>query len=183
MKFEYLSFEGSNKTKKFGIGYGEMEIIKYAYDNSQYFKYNDFFWKITGRIKIENINKILAKSKKNSMVFLNYYKWFDTRFYKMPVQIYKDYFKDIDIAKIVKKDDRQNLEMIYYNVYKDNNLDIHYSNTNFSNYPIFFGISGSRGVNYIMKKQKVFINNLLCKLNLFNNQIIQYLYLRVFSRK
>lgn len=58
--FEYLTFKGDTKnTDKHGKGYGEGEIVKYAYNNSKFLKDSDYFYKLTGRLKIKNINKIL----------------------------------------------------------------------------------------------------------------------------
>lgn len=179
--FEYLSFEGSDKTSVYGIGYGEIEIIKYAYNNSNYFKFHDNFWKLTGRLKIKNINKILQKTKNRNIVYLSYYKWFDTRFYKMPINIYKDFFMNAD--EYFKINQNNMLEKIYYKIFRDNMLSKKIKGIkNCPNYPIYVGVSGSLAKNYAISNFKYNINNLLCKFNLFNNQFIQHMYIILFNR-
>ena len=58
-RLEYITFWGNDYDKKFGKGYGEAIIIRYALDNSEILKKADIVIKITGRLKIDNIGKII----------------------------------------------------------------------------------------------------------------------------
>lgn len=58
---EFITFKGNNFDKKKGKGYGEGEIIKYAFQNSKILKEcnNKLIIKITGRHIVNNIRTIL----------------------------------------------------------------------------------------------------------------------------
>ena len=58
-RIEFLSFDGNSYNKNLGKGYGEFLIIKYATENSLFLKEADSIIKITGRIQVKNINKII----------------------------------------------------------------------------------------------------------------------------
>lgn len=58
-RLEILTFSGNNYDKALGKGYGEMQILRYAFENSGFIKQNSSVCKITGRYKILNIKRIL----------------------------------------------------------------------------------------------------------------------------
>ena len=60
-RVEYLTFKGNDYDKSRGKSYGESQIMKYAIRNSTLINTVDFVCKITGRVKIRNINDILHK--------------------------------------------------------------------------------------------------------------------------
>lgn len=77
-RIEFLTYEGNAFNSNLGKGYGEANIIKYAFKHSIFLKDEVFFIKITGRIKVLNINEIIKKASqlKNEntiMVDLSYY--------------------------------------------------------------------------------------------------------------
>ena len=59
-RLEYITFNGNDYNKEFGKGYGESKIIQYAILNSQFLKNTSYIIKITGRVKVLNINDISA---------------------------------------------------------------------------------------------------------------------------
>jgi len=58
-RLEILTFYGNNYDKHLGKGYGEMLILKYAFENSAFISQCDTVCKITGRYKVLNIKQIL----------------------------------------------------------------------------------------------------------------------------
>jgi hypothetical protein len=58
-RLEYLTFEGNEYDKSLGKGYGEALIIKYAFENSKFINAADCIVKITGRLKVLNINTLM----------------------------------------------------------------------------------------------------------------------------
>ena len=64
-RLEYLTFYGNDYDTNLGKGYGEARIIEYAIRNSHRLKSADFVIKITGRVKILNIDKLSRKISKN----------------------------------------------------------------------------------------------------------------------
>lgn len=63
-RIEFLTFNGNFFNPKFGKSFGEANIIRYAFDNSQLLKNECFFIKITGRVKVINIKDILRQAYK-----------------------------------------------------------------------------------------------------------------------
>lgn len=67
---EILCFKGdSQRIVTCGKGYGEGEIIKYALDNSQLLKGEETFFKITGRVFVENFDEIMSEETRRAQVF------------------------------------------------------------------------------------------------------------------
>lgn len=168
-KFEYLTFNGNFlKSNEYGKGYGEGEIIKYAFTNSKYLKNSSYFYKLTGRLKVENINEILftSKNKNYFMRFLFNKNSMDTRFYKIKTTTYVQKF--LNAYNDVRDKKGITLERVFFNIIKKNKLKY----SCFRRYPIISGISGTTGIVY----KTIGINNktynLLCKINLYNTKII-----------
>ncbi|MDP3088416.1 MAG: hypothetical protein Q8M99_09570 [Methylotenera sp.] len=64
-QIEILSFFGLDYPVEYGRGYGELKLIEYAYLNSkimQAMKEDDRFWKVTGRLQVTTIKKIIKLS-------------------------------------------------------------------------------------------------------------------------
>lgn len=68
-RLEYLTFNGNDYDKKRGKGYGEALIIKYAYEHSEIIVSSNYIIKITGRIKVKNIESIVNQSILNHFCF------------------------------------------------------------------------------------------------------------------
>jgi hypothetical protein len=147
---EILSFNGnSTLIKELGKGYGEGEIIEFVFKNSILFSHCISFFKVTGRILVENIDKIISEISYN----LNYFNFIrhrliiiqnkiDTRFYYCTKIYYLNHL--IDRYKYVNDSNSFFLEHSYFiikNRFK----------TDFYEFPIvikFSGYSGSHGNSY-----------------------------------
>lgn len=169
-ELEILSFKGdSEKVSLQGKGYGEGEIIKYVLENSILMSKCDCFYKLTGRLKISNIKKILDKSANDIYFNLNYpyHDMFDTRFYKISVDYYKKYF--LNVYEKVNDANTNWLERVFFNTARDNKL---LGKIKCYPYPVFVGNSGSTGLKYYINDKDLKIFNTLCYLQLFNNKYI-----------
>lgn len=165
---EYLCFKGSDDVVKYGKGYGEGEILKYVWNNSELLRTETEFIKITGRIIIRNLDMVIQKMKPE----INYFNTvrpftrdgqIDTKFYKISKESFEKYF--LDVYKQVRDQENVYLEHVYYNVIKNEKI----KHRNFSVYPVYEGVSGSIGTSYGSAKWKYFIKNLLSKINLYKN--------------
>ena len=144
-KLEILSFMGSNDIIKiFGKGFGEGEILKYAVENSEYLKDNDVeFYKITGRIFVKNINKILKQSTAKNI----FIKWdirknqIDSRFFKTQVGFFKKYV--MPAMHITDERTALSIEEVYYSELRGNK-----EIKSFKSYPLITGICASLGKPY-----------------------------------
>lgn len=82
-RVEFLTFQGNNYNKSWGKDLGEVNIINHAICNSEFIKHSDFIIKITGRVKILNINNLIKKLSKISHNYsvageLIYSRWIST---------------------------------------------------------------------------------------------------------
>jgi len=144
-KLEILSFMGSNDIIGVkGKSYGEGEILNYAINNSTYLKNDEAaFYKITGRLYVDNVNTILADSRHNN-VFIRWdvrKKEVDTRFFKVQVGFFKEYIYHL----LDNIDERSGLsiEEIYFIALKGN-PGIY----SFTSYPVIRGTCASLGKPY-----------------------------------
>lgn len=58
-RLEYITFQGNNYNKKLGKGYGEGQIIKYAFESSKFLNEAQNIIKITGRLQLTNIESVM----------------------------------------------------------------------------------------------------------------------------
>lgn len=64
-RLEYLTFPGNDYDKSIGKAYGEGKIIKYAIEHARLLRDTDYLIKITGRVKILNINQMIGQLQKS----------------------------------------------------------------------------------------------------------------------
>lgn len=164
--FEYLTFKGDTITSsKKGKGYGEGEIVLFALNNSELLKDEKSFCKITGRLKVSNVNKLIKSNSKNYFMNKRLLNEVDTRFYCIQKDIFLKFLKNSH----VNVDDFNNyyLEHAYYDSLVKENVKYR----TFYERPLFVGIAGSTGRVYADKKNKSeFITTFLFKTNIFNNK-------------
>jgi hypothetical protein len=101
-RLEIITFSGNNYDNVLGKGYGEMLILKYAFENSSFIKRNSSICKITGRYKVLNVNRILqsySKSDCNVMVDLpKRMKYADSRIFIADKPFFINFlFKNLDL--------------------------------------------------------------------------------------
>lgn len=167
-QFEWLCFQADTEiVNKYGKGYGEGEIIKYALNNSKIISdHEKFFCKITGRLKISNIDNLI---KENSNCFMkkHFLKEIDTRFYCVSIIDYEKYL--LDIHKKVNDSEGKYLECVFYDAFRKRKIKYKM----FKERPLFLGASGSTGRKYadVRKKYEV-MTDLLCRSNIYNSEML-----------
>jgi hypothetical protein len=144
---EFLYFKGASELIfKLGKGYGEGEIMSHVFENSQLLQQFTHFFKVTGRVKVDNVDAILRQVKPASNHFqqirLNPFlkvKLRDSRFYRCSKEVFSTYL--INAHQLVNDSGGYYLEHAYTNALKDNGVPFR----NFPVLPRFQGISGSHG--------------------------------------
>lgn len=161
--FEYISFLGNkNKIHKLGKGFGEGEIIKYALKKSEVLNDNlKVFYKITGRIFIDNITSILKNTKTTNCFLLSSIRKrdkIDTRFFRTEIEFFKNKLEDV----YLNCNDFENnyLEDVYFKIL------INEKRGNLYCYPKYTGNSGSDGISYEKTVLKYFLFNVANKVGL-----------------
>lgn len=165
-KFEYITFEGNRKLiVEQGKGYGEGEIIEYALKHSSLLQECSYFMKLTGRLKIRNINNII-KRMKYSHFYINAYQnnKVDTRIYAVSRELYECEFKE-DYEKV---NDRKGyyIEHVFFDTIKEKNL----LSSNFPLFPQLIGESGSSGRKYIYNPIKSIKQDVLSCFNYYGTR-------------
>ena len=145
---EILSFKGDyNEIKQKGKGYGEGEIIDYALKSSKTLIECEAFYKLTGRLIVANMDKIVATTlSDNSFIF------HPKLIYAMPVDHIETYFyktsKELYISRLIDSYQEVDeskfrfLEHIFYERLSNFNI------RSFKIAPIINGYSGTSGEHY-----------------------------------
>ena len=141
---EYYYFQGNlNAVLAKGKGYGEGEIISWLYDHCPTMRKYEYYYKITGRLTIQNIRQVhLSDKPENIFIFDLGSRCVDTRFYKLSMEDYKCFFKRI----YMEVEDFQNvfLEHVYFRTLTSRHLAFKRFNRSLE----FRGKSGTTGVEY-----------------------------------
>lgn len=143
-RYEYLTFDGNNYDKNRGKGFGEAMIISYAFEHSRLLQECEgLIVKITGRIIIRNINKLLRNCHPDR-VYANFFlrsKFCGSQFVVAPYSFYKFFLADIDRINDSEKFYFEHL--LYEKIIEWKGLNHKHS---FFIYPILKeGISGTTG--------------------------------------
>lgn len=92
-RLECLTFEGNNYDKTLGKGYGEAQIIRHALLHSKKIGKADLIAKITGRLIVHNVVKIMESCNSASTLYIKkfYQKrmWFKSNFFIAPSSFFE----------------------------------------------------------------------------------------------
>lgn len=160
---EFLSFVSNiEMVNKLGKGYGEGECIEYAINKSKFLQDDEVtFFKITGRLFVENINEIINKNLNKTNCFLTdglNTKSVKTVFFKAKVSFFKFFL--LEAYKKVIDAENKFLEYIYFENLIDKKVN------GLAHYPNINGNSGSTGKPYILESEYNRLN-FLNKLNAY----------------
>lgn len=153
-QFEWISFSGnSEKCIQCGKGYGEGEIIEYAMKNSKLLHASDVMLKITGRMSIRNIDRIikLANVKRNyfyPVVQEGGKPFVCTKMFIVQKPVFKRFF--VDEYNKVNDMEHNYIEHVYGGIIKNNKFSVSIIPLN----PMIYGVSGTTGEVYSPKMYK-----------------------------
>ena len=158
--FEFISLKGYYKENvEYGKSYGDSRLITDAINNSKLINNDDTIFKVTGRIYIQNINKMIKYSQKYKNVFIskNNDKRVLTNFFKINICDYKNNLEHAYIDCNDKVGD--DIEKSFYYRLIGSGLSV----KSFICYPDMDGIIGGTGGLYNKSKIDLFFLN-LCSL-------------------
>lgn len=164
-RLEILFFYGNDYELERGKGFGEMNIIEFALNNSQIIQDIDncFIFKITGRLILTNVGDFFKQA--DSLTYPNDYiisdlrqnlSFADSRLFGATINFFKNYLLKY---KIVINDS----EGIYFehalakSILKA--ISENYIYEPMYNYPNFIGLSATNGLNYRKKILMRFLKN------------------------
>lgn len=165
---EVIRFPGNYQAiEAKGKGYGEGEIVKYALKESETLRNSRFFYKLTGRILVSNMDRVMDSSQsENNFIFLSYLEPRSqkgrarTLLYKVNTSLYKSTL--IDAHLDVDDHKHYYLEHAFFERLKDIPIP------SFGVYPVHIGIQASTGKMYL-SKTKLIKYRLYNRLNFFSN--------------
>lgn len=142
-RLEYLSFSGNDYDFSYGKSYGERKIIEYALENSKFLGKAKYILKITGRLKILNINRLINSTINNRTVYCEFlFKEFICAVcYILPKDSLKK-FINMEISSFNENIGNHIETALYKYLLSDKSLNIK------EFHPIIDGISGSFNVKY-----------------------------------
>lgn len=140
-RLECLSYIG-NQNKEKGKGYGEAEIIEFAINNSRVIDEKCIIIKITGRLIIKNINRILRRLKTRtdfvSCQFHSDLKFADSRLVCASTAFYHQFLN-------FKEQINDQKGVFFEHILSSSVLNSNLCYIPFSEEPIFIGKSGTTG--------------------------------------
>lgn len=153
--------------EKFGKGYGEGEILEYVILNSRLLKTEDYFYKITGRLIVRNIARLIKKNNETALFNRNLYayKSLDTRFWGIKKEEYIHCL--LESYKKVNDDKGKYLEMVFKRDLEK--ASVKYKS--FCAFPLIEGYSGTVGKAYMETKWYTkIIYDFMCYFDLYNSE-------------
>lgn len=150
------------KTISLGKSYGEADCIEQGVIKSQLLSDEKSFYKVTGRVIVRNIHKIIDKSDCSRCIFRNDLKRCYTVFFKLNMEDFKKYFTDCKERCNESKD--IDIETVFYQIIIENDLQI----KTFRYYPQYDGIIGTIGIAYNDPKFTLLIKNICLRLGMFS---------------
>ncbi|MGI6671895.1 MAG: hypothetical protein ACOX58_10055 [Christensenellales bacterium] len=147
VEVEVLQFRGdADRVRKQGKGYGEGEIMAYVFEHSRLMKGEPYFFKVTGRLMVRNIMKVIAACKPDTNYFnitsLRSLRAIDTRFYGVSVDAFR--MALLDAYRSVNDNAFYYYEMSFRDALKRHRVPFR----PFKCFPEICGVSGTRGVEY-----------------------------------
>jgi len=159
-RVEFLSFYGNDYDRKLGKGYGEFLILKYAFEHSKFIKTTDYIIKITGRLIVNNMSKILKLNgiilaySANNLIKLYYEdKLADSRCFVATKKFYEIF---LTAENSINDTQGYYFEHLLYDTVKGHRKDFIFSD--FCLPLAFCGISGSTGQSYNSEKKSLLQN-------------------------
>lgn len=146
-RLEYITFDGNNFDKSRGKGYGEAIIMEEAFRKSAIIQPSDIIVKITGRLKVLNINLLI---KDNSRLFANTIQtlnpsndFVDSRVFISPLSFLQDSF--LPQKHLINDNDNSFFEHVLFKSFMQRKC---FMFVPFLHIPEILGMSGSNGTEY-----------------------------------
>ena len=165
-KFEYLNVSMDNGVSSTNMSVGDASIIRAALNRSKILTDQGIkcFWKVSGRLWINNINLILAKtreSQKNIFLYAPRYDSIQTWLFKANIHDLKKYFLTDATIDFMKK---SCIEYAFKAVYAEHKKKI--AVNRFPVYPDAWGVNSS-GNQYTSSSGKFYLRNFFLKVGYY----------------
>ena len=165
-EIEFIELPGDKELmKKQGKSYGEAVLIKEAFEKSRLIGGESSFYKVTGRIWVENINKLINDVPETCFISHNFKSWVLTSFFKVRSD---EFSSTLSVASKLCIDNTPNwfwcIEHVYYELLRT----AIYPVNSFLEYPDMRGINSGSGGLYTKTRKQMMMRNLLLKLGIYH---------------
>lgn len=158
--FEFLEvWTDVEKTKQYGKSYGEANLIAHAVDYLG--DTCTTFYKVTGRVYVQNANRLINEKNNNEFITHNIYKSCLTVFSKMRVDTFRRCLANAENF-CDEYDGWKFIEHIYFQLLSGEKID------RFGVYPDLKGVIGSNGNPYDRSKKQLLVKNILLKIGYYD---------------
>ena len=165
-RFEYLYVETSvEKTAAFGKSYGEAVLISQALQNSKLLRGQEIIYKITGRVYLENADKICqtADSGKSEFLTIRHRCACQTVFFKL---LRRDFENGLlNLPDYCNEASGLDVEHAIYNLLHEKKI----SYGCFCVYPRLHGICGTSGILYDKSAKNLMIKDQMIRMGMFKD--------------
>lgn len=161
-KFEYINVSMDNGVSSTNMSVGDASIIKAALKRSKILTEHGLncFWKVSGRLWINNINLILAKTRdkeKNVFLYAPKYDSIQTWLFKANIKELKNFFLTDEAIDSMKN---SCIEYAFKTVYNEHKKELEVDR--FPAYPDVQGVNSS-GNQYTSSRGKLYLRNLFLR--------------------
>ena len=148
-----------------GKSYGEALLLREAFIHSAFLSECECFYKVTGRIFVRNINKIINESIENAFVAYNFQEWVLTSFFKCRKDVFLKYL-DSTVEKLYDEPPflGPHIEHAYYSLLCEASCPVH----TFRLFPDFDGLIGGTGNQYGKSRIGILARHVLIKVGFFS---------------
>ena len=171
--FEWLTFEGDLARLNYSKGGGEDEIVNYAFGKSKWIRGTRSFVKVTGRLKVMNVNQIMkgciyGKNYFYRDIYRPHMHGVDTRFYICDTEFFNNRLRNCYEHTFLGESGK--LEDDYFVLLRGEYINpLKYLHVN--------GMSGGNGRIYSNEsKYRIGLYDTLCELGLYN-KLFPFLFL------
>jgi len=151
----FIQFSGLDYSPEWGRGYGEVRLINYAFDHSDWLKNlhrEDVVWKCTGRYKIRNLGRMIDRKPSCFHLYcdLRRYpsRWLDMRLMACSFEGYQKYLQPLEKlfseGSVSKNPEELAYDMLAQVVERNGNIV-----PRFNVQPKIDGVCGFTGENYL----------------------------------
>lgn len=162
-EFEFIPIKTDyNKTVELGKSYGEGDCIEQGVIKSRLLELEESFYKVTGRVIIRNIDRLLDQDDYSRCVFRNDLNRCYTVFFKMNKKMFLENF--IGCKNLCNENMDIDIEMVFHRIIKNKKLLVR----GFKEYPKYDGIIGTLGIAYNDPKFVWVVKTICMKLGMFS---------------
>lgn len=161
---EFLECPGNiDRMKSQGKSYGEAALIVDAFQNSKLISGEPVVYKVTGRVWVSNINKLINDRQENCFVAHNFVEEVLTSFFKITTKTFWEHLSSApELCNDYTQDQPRHIEHVYFELLKTVSSPI----KKFGLYPDLRGINSGAGTLYTKTKKQLLVRNIAGFLNI-----------------